>query len=309
METRLSDQQIEAFYGDGYLLIEGGLPVADLEPVINEYDRVVDDLARDLKKKGQIESTHAAEPFETPAGPGSAPTMKQPTELPIGWSTDIDQVLGKSTFEFLRNERLLDLIEGILGPEITCSPIQHMRCKLPSSLWDGASSYVAPWHQDAQVHTEDADEHFILTVWIPLVDTDERNGCLQVIPEVHRESKVLWSEGFGISEENMPDRNSLSLPMSRGDILFFHKLTPHSSGPNQTDESRWSLDLRYQKTGTPSGRSCYPDFIARSRSDPSSELKDWSEWKAMWTEAPERRPKKRPRAFTPVAPVTQTIRL
>ncbi len=200
-------------------------------------------------------------------------------------------------------------MEAIVGPEITCSPVQHVRCKLPMNLWDGASSYVAPWHQDAQVHTEEADAHFILTVWIPLVDTDEKNGCLRIVPGVHQESRVLWSEGFGISESNMPDRKPVSLPMRRGDVLFLHKLTPHGSELNRTDEIRWSLDLRYQKTGTPSGRSCYPDFVARSRSNPKSELTEWSKWKARWSEALRQHPTKIPRASKPDAPVTQEIQL
>ena len=307
----LSAHQIESFYRDGYLLIENGVSDTDLQPVIDEYNRVVDDLARDLKEKGKIECCHETEGFETRLARLCADD--EATYRDADRLVDINEVIGKSTFDFLRNDNLLDLIEGILGPEITCSPIQHVRCKLPSSLWDGASSYTAPWHQDAQVHTEEADECFILTVWIPLVDTDERNGCLQVIPEVHRSAEVLWSEGFGISEENMPARNSLSLPMTKGDVLFVHKFTPHGSGPNETERMRWSLDLRYQITGTPSGRPWYPNFIARSRSNPSSELKDGVEWQARWKQAGKNPQKELIYKMTQRAqqntPVTQIIRL
>ena len=41
---------------------------------------------------------------------------------------------GKAAFDFLRNDRLLDLVESFVGPEITCSPIQHIRAKLPAAL-------------------------------------------------------------------------------------------------------------------------------------------------------------------------------
>ena len=33
----------------------------------------------------------------------------------------------------------------------------------------------------------EADEATILTVWLPLTDATEQNGCMQVIPRSHRE--------------------------------------------------------------------------------------------------------------------------
>ena len=66
---------------------------------------------------------------------------------------------GRRTFEFLHNDNLMDLVEGLVGPEIICSPIQHLRPKLPSRLVAGyhsGASHVAAWHQDAGVTMEDA---------------------------------------------------------------------------------------------------------------------------------------------------------
>ena len=137
----------------------------------------------------------------------------------------------RGVFEFLRNERLLDLVEGIVGPEITCSPIQHARAKLPDSLRRAADDEesrrkreamvgenVAPWHQDAQVHLEAADPHAIVTVWVPLVDATPANGCLQVIPGVHRRRRVYWSEGFGVSDQHLPEDEPVTLHMRAGDL-------------------------------------------------------------------------------------------
>ena len=61
------------------------------------------------------------------------------------------------------------MVEGLVGPEITCSPIQHIRTKLPAGITTGgADSHVAPWHQDSGVTWEEADPHFLLTVCLPL---------------------------------------------------------------------------------------------------------------------------------------------
>ena len=69
-----------------------------------------------------------------------------------------------------------------------------------------------------------------------------------------------------------------------------HKLTPHGSGPNQTDAVRWSMDLRYQKTGEPSPRPEWPSLIARSRRDPGSETV-YEAWRDQWAAALEQNPK------------------
>ncbi|MGB1180956.1 MAG: phytanoyl-CoA dioxygenase, partial [Candidatus Puniceispirillaceae bacterium] len=65
-------------------------------------------------------------------------------------------------------------------------------------------------------------------------------------------------------------------------------LTPHSSLVNHSDRFRWSFDIRFHKTGQPSGRSHFPEFVARSRQHPSTELRDWRQWKQMWEDARKR---------------------
>ncbi|HIG56586.1 MAG TPA: hypothetical protein EYG11_01435 [Candidatus Latescibacteria bacterium] len=67
--------------------------------------------------------------------------------------------------------------------------------------------------------------------------------------------------------------------------MLLHKLIPHHSTPNLTDNIRWSIDLRYQKTGTPTDRVRYPAFITRSRSQPGAKYTDYEEWYQRWLEA------------------------
>src|SRR5437868_2489486 len=51
----------------------------------------------------------------------------------IAEGIDTMQMRGPATFAFMRNENLLDAVECLVGPEITCSPIQHLRAKPPAS--------------------------------------------------------------------------------------------------------------------------------------------------------------------------------
>jgi ectoine hydroxylase-related dioxygenase (phytanoyl-CoA dioxygenase family) len=73
--------------------------------------------------------------------------------------------------------------------------------------------------------------------------------------------------------------------MHKGSVLLMHKHTPHSSGRNTTDGVRWSMDLRYQATGTPTGRPFHPAFVVRSQRDPNSVLTDYDVWCRRWVEA------------------------
>lgn len=291
----LTQQQLDQFEDDGYLVVKGGLEDGDLDPVIHEYEAHIAKRADELKAEGKITDTHDGAPFDRRLALISQECNEIYPEL------DIMHLRGEASFHFLRNDNLMDMVESFVGPEITCSPIQHIRPKLPGGLAPaGSDPHVAPWHQDAGVTWEDADPVFILTVWIPLSTARQENGCLQIIPKTHGKGVMQHvsraGEGTVIADEAMPDAKPLTLPMDTGDVLFIHKQIPHRSTRNVSDTVRWSMDLRYQKTGTPTGRPFHPDFVTRSRSNPDSVLTDWAEWDRLWAEAQEKAAVDKPRA-------------
>jgi len=67
--------------------------------------------------------------------------------------------------------------------------------------------------------------------------------------------------------------------------VIFHPMTPHCSLANTSDGYRWSFDLRYNVTGQATGRSHFPEFVARSSSNPESALRDWQNWRELWEQA------------------------
>jgi hypothetical protein len=76
--------------------------------------------------------------------------------------------------------------------------------------------------------------------------------------------------------------------MEKGDVLLLHKEIPHRSRGNHSDVIRWSMDLRYQETGTPTGRPFHPNFAVRSSGDPAALLTDYDEWCRLWIEGLEK---------------------
>ena len=181
--------------------------------------------------------------------------------------------------------------------------MQHVRIKPPEKhLPKDANGQpiigATLWHQDHGVVTPEADDTNMVTVWFSLTDTPVESGPLNVVPGSHKGDllthcnsyafNTTMVQGRQIPEKLFAYQAAVPLPTKRGDAIFMHKRTVHGSLPNAGDTMRWSFDLRYHDTGSPSGREAFPSFVARSRSNPESELHDPAEWERMWMETRER---------------------
>ena len=299
----LTGTQLDHLDTYGYVVAEGLLePEAHLGPITAEYHGVLDRLARDLVAAGSIESTYEELPFgprvtRIYAESGTNHYQYFDFSLPQkGIQADTPFWAGPAVFRTLTAPPLLDAVESVIGPEIYSNPVQHVRIKVPErdSPRTEAGDVIAgatPWHQDSGVVTEEADDTETLTVWFPLRDAGVENGCLQVVPGTHR-GEVLThcggAQGLQIPGALFDEESGRALPMRAGDVLFMHRRTIHGALPNVSDEIRWSLDLRYQPIGQPTGRAAFPGFVARSRANPASELHDPVAWEESWRAARDR---------------------
>ena len=76
--------------------------------------------------------------------------------------------------------------------------------------------------------------------------------------------------------------DAMPVPVKKGGALLLTKKTVHASLPNISDRIRWSFDLRYQPVGEATGREAFPGFVARSATNPDSELRNAETWYEMW---------------------------
>jgi ectoine hydroxylase-related dioxygenase (phytanoyl-CoA dioxygenase family) len=304
----LTPQQVLQFHEEGFLVVEDLFdPETDIGPVLAEYEQVLDRLARDLHAKGLLASTYAELPFSDRLiriyeESGTVHPQYFDFSLPQNnIREDTPMWTGPAVFSMLRHPKLLDAIESIIGPEIYSNPVQHNRIKppesrLPTNLDAVTLSSIkqTPWHQDQGVIKEEADDSEIVTVWFPLRDATEENGCLAVVPKSHQEGLVPHcpassenATGFGvhIKERVIEGRTVLPVPVKAGSALFMTKETIHSSLRNLSDHVRISFDLRYNPIGQPTGRPDFPGFVARSNERPDTELHDAETWSALWQEA------------------------
>lgn len=288
---------------DGYVVLEGVLdPVTEYGPVVAEFQTVLDGVAEGLHAQGLVQHTYRELPFTDrllALVQASERTFSQffDISLPKGaGASDTPMHLGPAAFRLLRNDLLLDVVEEFVGPEIYSNPVQHVRMKLPlkvlhdDAFGDGLAETV-PWHQDQGVVLPEADDTPTLTVWIPLTEATEENGCLQVVPGSHRRGLVEHCPGTpgragGIPEKALGEVPPVPLPMRPGSVLLMHRNTMHGSLSNTTERDvRISFDLRYHAIGQPTGRPDFPGFVARSRTRPEDELRDPGRWAQSWLDA------------------------
>ena len=123
---RLSLEQIIRYQTEGYLIVENVLNHAELQPVIDEITNEIDKRADRLLAEGKLTELYKDEPFER----RYSLLYRQTAE--IGRGFDIAGYLGDEIFKLLGNENLIDLVECLLGSEISCNPIQHIRAKNPA---------------------------------------------------------------------------------------------------------------------------------------------------------------------------------
>jgi hypothetical protein len=296
----LTPSDWEQFEREGYVVVRDVLdPVADLAPVVTEFDQVLDGITEGLVREGRLQSQHRGLPFTERLMQVCLESGRNfPQEFDIslpqtGVKHDTPINVGPAMFKLLTAPRLLDLVEDMIGPEIYSNPVQHVRMKLPKRAvpagpFSGLISQI-PWHQDNGVILPEADESRILTVWLPLNRSTVENGCMQVIPRSHRSEVMAHCQaekGLTIPDSLLPPSAPIPLPMDPGSVLLMTQRTIHSSLDNQTEnEVRLSLDLRYQQIGVPTGRPAFPGFVARSKAHPESVVNDPAAWASMWLNA------------------------
>jgi ectoine hydroxylase-related dioxygenase (phytanoyl-CoA dioxygenase family) len=134
-----------------------------------------------------------------------------------------------------------------------CSAVRilhdHLLFKMPGD------SKPTPWHQDLPYWP--MDRPGALSLWIPLDDVDENNGCMMFVPGSHKYGKLTAIDL--INPQNLLDfidggdeaRNRpVIVRMKTGSATFHDGLTFHYAHPNHTNKPRRVLAIIYFPDGT-----------------------------------------------------------
>lgn len=278
------DHKIREYFEKGYLVIPDFFTKEELDDCRKTTEELVDNLAKKLFEAGKIKDLYEKcglfkrlikieEDF-----PGANVILHKVPNMPMGYR------------KLWSNERLLNLVEQIIGPDIAGNPVWNLRTKTPQN-----EATTVPWHQDCGYLDNNSYKMIVPTAWIPLLDANEGNGCLQFAEKGHRSGhvalhKCCWGGTWYVEldEEEMKSKLGINLdndiktcPIQYGGLVLFQNLTPHRSLPNMSNDVRWSLDLRWQRPSDPDGLwGLKKPVLMRTKDDSNMEI-DWTEFDSV----------------------------
>jgi ectoine hydroxylase-related dioxygenase (phytanoyl-CoA dioxygenase family) len=95
-----------------------------------------------------------------------------------------------------------------------------------------------------------------VTCWVPLVDTNELQGGLRIVPRSHLLGplKHEWNtnkwgmKAHEVCEMDLWENKVVStLSIDAGDALVFHSCLVHGTAENKSKQSRWTFVARYDE--------------------------------------------------------------
>ena len=275
---RLSDEQLAQYFGDGFLIVENVFDEQELQPVLDDFEDMVDGWADKLYEAGKIADRHEGEDVYTRLA--SLEKEWPNAAALIHWHAKMQPALSR----IWASDKLLDMVEQFIGPDIVGHPVVGIRTKTPNT-----ALMNAPWHQDNAYLIEGSEDTFQPTAWIPLVDATAENGTLQIVRGSHKLGRVLphhlpkrsgheKSWYLYIKDEDVSEADIVTCEMKKGSVLWHGNRIVHRSTENTSDKVRWSVDLRYQRPDEPTGffeDSTLPPM--RKSDDPGYRL-DWEAW-------------------------------
>lgn len=150
--------------------------------------------------------------------------------------------------ELIRDPRILDPVEDILGPNILCwgSGFFTKNAHDPARV---------TWHQDATYWG--LSEPDVVTAWVAFTPSNTENGCMRVVPGTHTLQQLPHRETF--AQDNLLSRGqeiavdvdeskAVDIVLAPGQMSLHHVLLVHGSEPNSSDHRRIGFAIRYVPT-------------------------------------------------------------
>ena len=275
----ITDSQIKQYNEEGYTIVENVFSEDELNPVLNEFEQIVEEFADKAFKAGKIQDKHSEKNV-----------FKRLASLEKdfkGSSVLIHHkgILKPELAKLWASEKLLNIVENWVGKDISGHPVWNIRSKTPQTV-----RMTVPWHQDSAYLAEGAEKTIQPAAWIPFLDVNKNNGCMQVVKRGHKPERVLdhklekkagvkdsWY--LYIEDKNIPEEDIVTCEMKAGSVLFLHQLVPHRSLENYSDDVRWSVDLRFQNPKDEAGfHTGLVDPIIMRKSDDPSYKANWEKW-------------------------------
>ena len=176
------------------------------------------------------------EAYEAKTGGPIKGDMRHKSHLLFPWINDL-----------MRHERVLDAVEDVLGPNLLVWSTSFF-------IKEARDPGFVSWHQDATYWGLSSPD--VCTAWIALSPANKVSGCMKFIAGTHREQVKhadtfhednLLTRGQEIAV-NVDEAKAVYAELKPGQASLHHVLLFHGSAPNQSDDRRIGLAIRYVPT-------------------------------------------------------------
>lgn len=163
-------------------------------------------------------------------------------------------------YDICMNPRILDLVEGVLGPNFYCWASNFF-------IKDPRSTSTVGWHQDAYYWP--MAPHHSVTVWLAFDDVDEVNGGMKLIPGSHRGGIINHkrsTETDSVLTLELEDGSdfradgAVQWKLRAGECSLHDDRAIHGSPANPSDRRRAGLTIRYSGTEVKNDMAVNPNF-------------------------------------------------
>ena len=179
----ISQDHVDQYNDEGYTIVENLFSMEELQPVLNEFDDIVDEYAEKAFSAGKITNKHSdKDVFKRLAA----------LEKDFKGSSVLIHTKGQLRPELAKlwaSPKLLDIVENWVGKDISGHPVWNIRSKTPQT-----ARMTVPWHQDSAYLKDGAEKTTQPAAWIPFLDVNKNNGCMQFIPGTHKKRLYKPSE-------------------------------------------------------------------------------------------------------------------
>ncbi|TFH40686.1 MAG: phytanoyl-CoA dioxygenase, partial [Lysobacterales bacterium] len=147
--------------------------------------------------------------------------------------------------ELVRNPRILDAVEDVLGADVLC---------WGTSLFvkNVRDRHFVSWHQDSTYWGLDKPD--VVTAWVALSASTRESGCMKMLPGSHTSEQIphrdtlaennLLTRGQELAVE-VDESKGAYIELAPGEISLHHVRTVHASEPNRSADRRIGVALRY----------------------------------------------------------------
>lgn len=257
--ARLSSSQLEFYTREGYLIYD--------KPVFSQ-------------EKFDALKRHFDEKLE---------------RLPEGFrpeAMDVPHFVDTKLFDWLLSDEALDLVEPILGPNITLWS-SHFICK------PQGNGKRVPWHEDSFYWKGRLDPMEVATIWLAIDPSLPENGCMNVIPKSHNngyseyEPVDLATNVFPteIRKFQVDENRAVPCILQPNHCSIHDGKLIHGSAPNHSKLRRCGYTMRYMPSSVkvaPEQYQWHTVYLARGKdlagnkySNPSKPLPELAKYREV----------------------------